>query len=106
MTRIQPENQNMKRIFNRLFILFALIQFIAFVTISAQAQQQTAVAKDSSPASTDAAEVRKQTFEIVWRTVNEKHFDPKFNGVDWNAVHEKYAPLVAATKTDDELYPI
>lgn len=54
----------------------------------------------------DPGEVRQQTFETVWRLVDQRFYDPKFNGVDWKAVHERYAPLVAATKTDDELYPL
>ncbi|HZS48193.1 MAG TPA: S41 family peptidase [Blastocatellia bacterium] len=94
----------MKRVANRLLIFWAVLQLLAF---SAPAQQQTPIAKEGSSVTSDkAAEVRQQTFEIVWKTVNEKHFDPNFNGVDWKAVHEKYAPLVAATKTDNELYPI
>src|SRR5690349_14851133 len=96
----------MKRFLNRLLILLALLQLLTF-TAGIQAQQQTPIAKEGSSVTADqAAEIRQKTFEIVWKTVNEKHFDPNFNGVDWNAVHQKYAPLVAATKTDDELYPI
>jgi carboxyl-terminal processing protease len=49
-------------------------------------------------------ELRQETFEIVWQRVKEKHYDPALNGVNWDAVHEKYAPRVAAVKTDDELY--
>ncbi len=54
----------------------------------------------------DAAAVRTDTFEAVWKTVNDKFYDPGFNGVDWRAVHEEYAPLVAATKSDEALYPL
>lgn len=54
----------------------------------------------------DPGAARVQTFETVWRIVDEKFYDPTFNGVDWKAVHDRYAPLVAATKSDDELYPL
>jgi carboxyl-terminal processing protease len=53
-----------------------------------------------------AAQVRQKTFEKVWRTVNEKYFDPNFGGLDWRAVRERYAPQVAAVKTDAELYKL
>lgn len=29
-------------------------------------------------------------FAQVWQTVNDNFFDPKFNGVDWKAIREKY----------------
>lgn len=35
-------------------------------------------------------EVRQETFDVVWNTVNEAYFDAKFGGVDWLAVREKY----------------
>jgi carboxyl-terminal processing protease len=44
------------------------------------------------------ADVRQETFDVVWSTVNEAYFDAKFGGVDWPAVREKYrARLDAAT---------
>ena len=48
--------------------------------------------------------IRQQTFEIVWRTVKEKHFDPAMVGADWDKARETYAPRVAAVKSDRELY--
>ena len=30
--------------------------------------------------------VRQESFDKVWRTVKEKHFDPTFGGVDWDKV--------------------
>ncbi|RMG54472.1 MAG: PDZ domain-containing protein [Acidobacteria bacterium] len=52
------------------------------------------------------SDLRQQTFELVWRRVKEKHYDPQLNGVDWDAIHEKYAPLVAAARSDDEFYAL
>ncbi|MBA2501859.1 MAG: PDZ domain-containing protein [Pyrinomonadaceae bacterium] len=54
----------------------------------------------------DAAQLRRESFEIVWRTINESHFDPTFGGVDWNKVRADYAPRVAAVKTDNEFYAL
>jgi carboxyl-terminal processing protease len=36
------------------------------------------------------AALRFETFDTVWRTVNDSYYDPKFGGVDWIAVREKY----------------
>jgi len=65
-----------------------------------------AAVTSSSTAIESSPEVRQQTFEIVWQTVKEKHFDPNFNGVNWDAVRERYAPQVASVKSDDELYKV
>ena len=53
-----------------------------------------------------SAKVREQTFQKVWEVVRDKFFDPDFNGVDWNAVHARYAPLVPAVKSDNDLYDL
>jgi carboxyl-terminal processing protease len=51
-------------------------------------------------------ELRRRTFEIVWGTVKQKHFDPKLNGVDWEAARQQYAPRVADVGNDDEFYKL
>ena len=64
----------------------ALVVIWAFV---AQAQAQAPLAVE--------------TFDAVWRIVNDTHFDPKFNGVDWNAARIEYRPQAEAAKTPGEL---
>lgn len=49
---------------------------------------------------------RIEAFEQVWKAVNEKYYDPLFNGVDWKAIHERYRPRVDAVKTDEEFYAL
>ncbi len=49
---------------------------------------------------------RMESFEKVWTTVNEKHYDPTFGGVDWSAVRVKYEPLARKSVTDDEMHNI
>ncbi|MGP8246099.1 MAG: S41 family peptidase [Bryobacteraceae bacterium] len=34
------------------------------------------------------------SFEYVWKTVRDKHWDPKLNGLDWKAVHDELLPRV------------
>jgi carboxyl-terminal processing protease len=52
------------------------------------------------------AERRAETFEIVWRTVKENHFDPSFGGVNWDAVRAEFSPRAAAARTDRELHTL
>ena len=44
-----------------------------------------------------------QTFDVVWSTVDTQHFDPEHNGVDWQAVRDRYRPHVEETRSQDEL---
>ena len=58
----------------------------------------------ANPSAENRGELRLQTFEIVWRTVKEKHFDPAMVGADWDKARDTYAPRAAAAKSDKELY--
>lgn len=53
---------------------------------------------------TKASDLHQQSFDIVWRTVNQRHFDPQFGGVNWEQVRAHYTPRVAEVKSDAELY--
>jgi len=39
------------------------------------------------------------TFHEAWKWLADNYHDPKMNGVDWNAVRKRYAPLVAGAET-------
>ena len=68
---------------------------------------QTAPAQVAGPASrTTRADVRQETFELVWRTINDKHFDPTFGGVNWQQVRARYAPQVATVTNDAAFYAL
>jgi carboxyl-terminal processing protease len=49
---------------------------------------------------------RKEVFEKVWREIHDHYYDASYNGVDWNEVHQRYEPLVQATKNDLEFYAL
>jgi carboxyl-terminal processing protease len=54
------------------------------------------------PIISTAATPQAQTFDQVWKTINEQFFDPKFNGIDWNKLKEKYAPQANQAKSTEE----
>lgn len=82
-------------------MLPVLLLLVGFLNLAAQ----TPNVADTKIAP-DADQLRRQTFEKVWTTVNENHFDPSFGGVNWQKVREIYEPQARAAKTDDELYGI
>ena len=63
------------------------------------------VTAQDAPKNADAA-LRRKTFEKVWKTVNEKFYDPDFNGADWKAARARYAPQAEAARTDEEFYAV
>lgn len=47
---------------------------------------------------------RANIFTLVWTRVRDKHYDPKLNGLDWNAVRTRYQPRALKAPTDAAFY--
>jgi carboxyl-terminal processing protease len=60
----------------------------------------------SSPLLELSASDRRDDLEIIWKAIQERYYDPAFNGVNWDAVRERYRPMVDTVKTDDEFYDL
>ncbi|HLL70307.1 MAG TPA: S41 family peptidase [Pyrinomonadaceae bacterium] len=75
-----------------------------------QAQQTTdRVAQPTRKAdapSTLSRAARIEIFEEVWSTIDEKYYDPSFNGVAWKDVRERYRPRVEGVESDEEFYRV
>lgn len=83
----------------RFFLTSLLVLVSAFSAFG-----QTAVAVQ--PAADTGAE-RAAAFKQVWTTVNEKHYDPTFGGVDWKKVRADYEPrALAPGLTDTEFHDV
>jgi tricorn protease len=48
----------------------------------------------------------KEIFEQSWRFLNENFYDANFHGADWQAVREKYRPLVKHIGMKEDLYAL
>jgi carboxyl-terminal processing protease len=100
-----------KQLINRSFFcrlsLLALASVTACLPVLAQAApaQSPAVVAGTVKRGT-SAELRQQTFEQVWRTIQEKHFDPTFSGLNWDQVRARYAPQVAAAASEAAFYAL
>jgi carboxyl-terminal processing protease len=51
-----------------------------------------------------AASARRDTALRVWRLIDERFYDPKFNGVDWQGARDRFVPRAAAARSDAEFY--
>jgi carboxyl-terminal processing protease len=91
-----------------LFTLLLLVAISASPATGASAFHQHAFSKPVADRSKATERLsrhdREEIFEDVWETINEKYFDPSFNGINWRAVRERYNPLARAAKSDDEFY--
>uniref|UniRef100_A0A7C3PTV7 Peptidase S41 n=1 Tax=Oscillatoriales cyanobacterium SpSt-418 TaxID=2282169 RepID=A0A7C3PTV7_9CYAN len=41
-------------------------------------------------------------FDQVWQTINDNFYDPKFNGVNWQALRKQYQPQVQQTRDREQ----
>jgi carboxyl-terminal processing protease len=87
----------------KLFLLALLLNFNCALPT---AQTATAVSPEAAVGANKNALLRQQSFEKVWTTVNEKHFDATFGGVDWKKMREIYEPKALAAQTDAEFYGV
>ncbi|HKS43212.1 MAG TPA: S41 family peptidase [Blastocatellia bacterium] len=93
---------------------FARLAFALLLLLAIVASPGLRQLKAASNSAVDHSQVgeklsrhdREEIFEDVWETIDEKYFDPSFNGVDWKAVRKRYSPLVDAVKNDDEFYAL
>ncbi|TVQ53844.1 MAG: hypothetical protein EA377_07240 [Phycisphaerales bacterium] len=49
---------------------------------------------------------RVSSFEMAWQVIRDTHFDPEYNGVDWDAVREEFQPQAEAAESDEEIRSI
>jgi carboxyl-terminal processing protease len=65
-----------------------------------------AVNDDSPLVSTSTAEGRLAVFDDVWETIQERYYDLKFHGIDWQASRIKFRSLASQAKTTHEFYDV
>ena len=84
------------------FALFALL-LSALPGCTTSSHSTRDAHADASSANPDLTlEQRRAIFQAAWKQIQEKHFDPAMNGVDWDAVRVRIAPAVDAARDDAE----
>ncbi len=90
----------------RLKVALLLTLLLAVLIAPTWAQPTTAATAESASAVQSDLSKRQEAFQIVWQTVNDVFYDPKFGGVDWAGVRKRYEPQVAVVKSDRELHSL
>src|SRR6185503_10535064 len=86
-------------------IVLLVSLLLAALAASSFAQQPGAPAPPiASPSVQSDLSKRQEAFQIVWQTVNDLFYDPKFGGVDWAQARERYQPQVAMAGNDREFH--
>ena len=83
------------------FVLCALL-----VSQLATASLVRAVRDDSTLVSTNTVEGRLAVFDDAWETIQERYYDPKFHGIDWQAQRTTFRPAAARAGKPHEFYDI
>jgi len=65
-----------------------------------------AVRDDSTLVSTATVEGRLAVFDDVWETIEERYYDTKFHGIDWQAKRTTFRPIAARAGNTQEFYDV
>jgi carboxyl-terminal processing protease len=81
-------------------LILVLLAFSQFATL------RVSRADDSSLVSTTTVEGRLAVFDDVWETIQDRYYDPKFHGIDWQAKRTAFRPVAARANGSHELYEV
>lgn len=91
------------------FKVYAIILPLAAILASAGIGRPVSANRSAAASPSVAlltAKDRTEVFEDVWEIVNEKYYDSAFNGVNWQAVRERYRPQVDNANNDQDFYGV
>ena len=54
----------------------------------------------------DSRQLNIDSFEKVWTTIRDKHWEKNPGGLDWQAIHEEFRPRIEKAKNIDEVRTI
>ena len=72
-------------------------------TLSPAASNTTTSTTAPAPSPASNAETNTATFDAVWTTVRDSHWDATLGGVDWNAVRAELLPKATAAESNEAL---
>ncbi len=65
-----------------------------------------AIHDDATIVSTTTVEGRLAVFDDAWATIQERYYDPKFHGIDWQAKRATFRPAAARAANSQEFYDV
>jgi carboxyl-terminal processing protease len=87
-----------------LFILCALL--VCLLSQLALPVSSRAIGDDPSLVSTATPEGRLVVFDDIWETIQDRYYDPRFRGIDWQAKRVAFRPVAARAASTHEFYEL
>jgi carboxyl-terminal processing protease len=85
---------------------FAVLIVVLLISQLATAPVARAVRDDSTLVSTATVEGRLTVFDDAWETIQDRYYDPKFHGIDWQAKRVAFRPAAARAANTQEFYDL
>ena len=85
---------------------FVILLIALLVSQLALTRVARAVRDDARVVSTATVEGRLAVFDDVWETIQDRYYDPKFHGIDWQAKRATFRPVAARAGNAQELYDV
>ena len=82
----------------RVFIPACVVSFL-FLQLCCDAEVNP---NENSVSEKAESDIFLASFDTVWQTVNENHYDPTFGGVDWNGIYKRYRKQAADLDDNDQ----
>jgi carboxyl-terminal processing protease len=76
--------------------------FASLSGLSGCASRPVVLAQPAQPLTQAERDLNLQSFDQVWTTIRDQHFDPTLGGLDWEAVKSEFRPKVVAANSIDE----
>ncbi len=91
----------------RLHALFRLLTgLLAVGGLWLSAPMAAAQDHESAVVNSESQSSNLRSFDYIWTTIRDKHWDPRLGGLDWQAVRDELRPRVEKTATPAEARPI
>jgi carboxyl-terminal processing protease len=85
---------------------FVVLLVALLVSQLAMTRVVRALGDDSTLVSTATVEGRLAVFDDVWETIQERYYDPKFHGIDWQEKRTTFRPVAARAANAQEFYDV
>ena len=84
----------------------ALLAVLSFYPFPFTLSPITSVRADAAPVSTATREGRLAVFDDAWSRIDERYYDRKFHGLDWDAQRTAFRALAAEANSTQEFYVV
>ncbi len=78
------------------------ILLLAFLSVAAPSCASSSTAQRGTTMTEARRAEHVASFEYVWESIKQKHWDPDLNGVDWDRAREDLLPRVENAQSDEE----